>query len=86
MASEDVVYLVLREGTKRMFNCEKKVKLIKQRENALAPGAEEGRGKLRKASFRCKQPTKRGYPNGETRLGRAQTCVCEYIAYVRDTP
>ena len=35
--------------------------------NALAPGADEGRSDLRKATARRKQPATRGYPNGETR-------------------
>ena len=44
--------------------------------NALAPGADEGRSDLRKATVRRKQPTTRGYPNGETRLTEGQsTCV-----------
>ena len=41
------------------------------RANALAPGADEGRGKLRKASGRRTQPLIRRYPNGATRLGKA---------------
>ena len=39
-----------------------------RRANALAPGAEEGRGKLRKATGSRKQAGIRGYLNGETRL------------------
>ena len=35
--------------------------------DALAISAEEGRGKLRKATGRCKQPLIRRYPNGGTR-------------------
>ena len=35
--------------------------------DALAISAEEGRGKLRKATERCKQPVTRRYPNGGTR-------------------
>jgi len=35
--------------------------------DALAPYADEGRGKLRKATGSCKQALIRGYPNGETR-------------------
>ena len=35
--------------------------------NALVHRADEGRGKLRKASVRCKQSIIRGYPNGATR-------------------
>ena len=34
--------------------------------DALAPEADEGRGKLRKATGNCKQVSIRGYPNGET--------------------
>ena len=34
--------------------------------NALAPGDDEGRSNLRKAMGRRKQPSIRGYPNGET--------------------
>ena len=41
-----------------------------QRENALAPGADEGRGKLRKATGSRKQALIRGCPNGETHAGR----------------
>ena len=33
----------------------------------MAISAEEGRGKLRKATERCKQPLTRRYPNGGTR-------------------
>ena len=39
-----------------------------RRVNALAPGAEEGRGKLRKAAERRKQPSTRRCPNGATHL------------------
>jgi len=35
----------------------------------LAPGADEGRDKLRKAAVRSKYPATRRYPNGETRPG-----------------
>lgn len=34
--------------------------------DALAPGGDEGRGKLRKSAGRCKQPLIRACPNGET--------------------
>ena len=34
--------------------------------DALAPEADEGRGKLRKATGNCKQVSIRGDPNGET--------------------
>ena len=37
------------------------------REDALAPYADEGRGKLRKAASSRKQASIRGYPNGGTR-------------------
>jgi hypothetical protein len=36
--------------------------------NALAPGADEGRGKLRKAADRRKRPLTRRCPNGATCL------------------
>ena len=39
------------------------------REDALAPYADEGRGKLRKAASSRKQAMIRGCPNGETRRG-----------------
>ena len=39
------------------------------RVDALAPIAEEGRGKLRKAMGSRKQASIHGFPNGETRLG-----------------
>ena len=49
--------------------------------DALALGADEGRGKRRYASGSCKQALIRGFPNGETRLGnnKAQSLTPEYI-------
>ena len=44
-------------------------KLLTHMVDALASGAEEGRGKLRKATGSRKQALIRGYPNGATRLG-----------------
>ena len=44
------------------------VKLQRAHGGCLGPGAEEGRGKLRKASGSRKQAEIRGYPNGETHL------------------
>ncbi len=38
--------------------------------DASVPGADEGRGKLRKASGSRKQALIRGCPNGETRRGQ----------------
>ena len=38
-----------------------------RRADTLAPGAEEGRDKLRKAAGKSKYPLIRKYPNGETR-------------------
>jgi hypothetical protein len=35
--------------------------------DALAPGDDEGRGKLRKSTGRCKRPMIRTCPNGATR-------------------
>ena len=45
----------------------KKSSLQEHRVDALAPYADEGRGKLRKATGSCKQALIRGYPNGGTR-------------------
>ena len=50
------------------------------KENALALGADERRGKLRKASGRRKQPSIRRYLNGETCLSKPQVSVRESIA------
>jgi len=36
--------------------------------NASAPEGDEGRGKLRKAAVRRKQPSTRRFPNGGTHL------------------
>ena len=36
--------------------------------DALAPGGDEGRGKLRKAAGRCKRPLIRRCPNGATHV------------------
>ena len=44
--------------------------------DAWAQGGYEGRGKLRKASGRCKRPLIRRYPNGVTRLVEDQSlCI-----------
>ena len=48
--------------------------------DALALGADEGRGKLRKATGRCKRPLIRGYPNGATRMIVDHALHSEYIA------
>ena len=45
----------------------KKSNIEEHRADALAPSAEEGRGKLRKATGSRKQAENRRYPNGETR-------------------
>ena len=60
--------------------------------DALALRGEEGRGKLRKASGRCKQPSIRRYPNGEThpvedrisRLGGKLTQRTETSKYLEE--
>jgi len=46
----------------------------------LALGAEEGRGKLRKASGICKQEMIRGCPNGAIRMCEAHASLSEFIA------
>ena len=48
--------------------------------NALALGADERRGKLRKASGRRKQPSIRRFLNGETWLSKPQSAYGESIA------
>ena len=50
-----------KDKLKRLSDLEHKV-------NALAIGAEEGRGKLRKAMVRSKHPQTHGYPNAGTQL------------------
>ena len=54
--------------------------------NALPPGAEEGRGKLRKAAGSRKQAMIRGYPNGETPIFRRYRPYDEYIVIWREPP
>ena len=53
--------------------------------DAKAPNAEEGRGQLRKAAGSRKQTEIRRYPNGETRLGGAQSPVYEKIVHQEGT-
>ena len=45
------------------------------RADAQAPSADEGRGKLRKATGSRKQAEIRRYPNGETRRGERPVTV-----------
>ena len=71
----------LQQAEKKAFYCDwikeipgegdwrQRSKQLRHMVDALASGAEEGRGKLRKASGSRKQALIRGYPNGETRLG-----------------
>ena len=49
----------------------KRLSKKEHRADALAPEAEEGRDKLRKATGRSKYLMIRGYPNGGTHLGRS---------------
>ena len=44
-------------------------------------GADEGRGKLRKASGSCKQALIRGYPNGKPAWDNTQASIPEHIGY-----
>jgi hypothetical protein len=53
--------------------------------NALASRADEGRGKLRKATGRCTRPMNRRYPNGETHLSKPQVSIRQYITYRGNT-
>ena len=52
--------------------------------NALAPEADEGRGKLRKAMGSRKQAVIRRYPNGETWQREPLLLIYEYIVYERE--
>ena len=55
----------------------------------MALGAEEGRGKLRKAAGRSKHSINRGYPNGETHMVEDHVSYTEVQAidnrYMRGT-
>ena len=51
----------------------------------MAPRAEEGRGKLRKAAGSCKQATTHRYPNGETHLSKPQVSYFEKIEIAKGT-
>ena len=76
---------VLEVGSERLHKLYKNWSSKKERkENALALGADERRGKLRKASGRRKQPSIRRYLNGETYLSKPQGSVCKSIAYGRE--
>ena len=55
------------------------------RVDALAPYAEEGRGKLRKATGSRKQATIRRYPNGGTRQPKRLSPQNEYIVLQEGT-
>ena len=48
----------------------KRLSYKERREDTLAPRAEEGRDKLRKAMERSKYPLNHRYPNEETQLGK----------------
>ena len=52
----------------------------------MALGADEGRGKLRKATGSRKQATIRGYPNGATPMCEAHGPYREYIAIRGEPP
>ena len=56
-----------------------------RKENALAPGADEGRSNLRKASGSRKQTSIRGFPNGETHLSGAQVSYGESNSRMKGT-
>jgi len=51
-------------------NEQKRSRYKEHRANALALRADEGRGKLRKATGNCKQVPIRRYPNEETHIWR----------------
>jgi hypothetical protein len=66
---EEAFYCDWKERIPGKGDWRQQCKLLTHMVDALASGAEEGRGKLRKASGSRKQALIRGYPNGETRLG-----------------
>ena len=51
----------------------------------MAPEADEGRGKLRKATRSRKQAESRGYPNGATRRRKTPSPYAEYIGIEEGT-
>ena len=53
--------------------------------DALALRAEEGRGKLRKATGSCKQTLIRRYPNGATRRSKPPSPYAEFIGIEEGT-
>ena len=63
----------------------KKSSYKEHRVDALAPYADEGRGKLRKASGSRKQALIRRYPNGETRQAKSLSLQDEYIVLTEGT-
>ena len=54
--------------------------------NALALGADEGRGKLRKATGSRKQTLIRRCPNGAIRMEIVHASISEFIAYGGEPP
>ena len=73
-----VINTIIERVTKNsnISNLENRIRRSSYKErkgNALAPGAEEGRSDLRKATGSRKQASIRGYPNGATR----QMKVCQ---------
>ena len=57
----------------------KRLSKKEHRADALAPEADEGRDKLRKAAGRSKYPLIRRYPNGETQPREARLPYAESI-------
>ena len=52
----------------------------------MALGADEGRGKLRKAAGNCKQVLIRRCPNGAIRMELVHASLSEFIAYGGEPP
>ena len=52
----------------------------------MAPGADEGRSNLRKATGSRKQTLIRGYPNGETRQSNTLSTYTESIGICGEPP
>ena len=51
--------------------------------DALAPRAEEGRGKTAKSLGKLSSKHSRGFPNGETCLDKVEITIAELLGYGR---
>ena len=68
-----------------MILLKQKVKLLRAYGGCLGSRTDEGRGYLRKAPVRWKQPLTRRCPNGGTHKSEPLVPVTEFIGYVEGT-